>query len=352
MSLTRFVDNDKKFQSAKVITSTWSDNTNNLQNNFTSSQNNFTSATSSGNFYINVFHKEASNSDAEVQYAIAYGHKNGSGSPDFTNDTGSFGKGASRCVYGQYRQLIYGDEDQNFQFSTHTPDDIYVLNINRARYKNQLSLSTLSLHITGAIADSGTLKLTDDSVSSNGAAVLTNLGRQFNIVSGANGVMSGSTVHQVGGSASYGLYYPDSGLIILNPDAFPSHSHAGASGFDFDPFPAKNPGLSTNSDRNTERLYRCISESAHFIIDSEEVITSRYYFVRARNYEYNYTTNPSFQDANGNVLFQSMINSPKTYITTVGLYNDKNELLAVAKLSQPVAKDPTKEALIRVKLDY
>ena len=47
-----------------------------------------------------------------------------------------------------------------------------------------------------------------------------------------------------------------------------------------------------------------------------------------------------------------MINSPKTFITTVGLYNDNNDLVAVAKLSQPVAKDPTKEALIRVKLDY
>tara|TARA_R110001592_G_scaffold32310_5_gene113358 strand:+ start:5865 stop:6911 length:1047 start_codon:yes stop_codon:yes gene_type:complete len=348
MSLTRFGDNDKKFQSAKIITSTWSDNTNNLQVNFTSSQNNFTSATSSGNFYINVYHKDVSNTDSEIQYAIAYGHKNGSGSPDFTNDTGSFGKGASRAIYGQYRQLIYGDEDQNFQFSTHTPDDIYVLNVNRARYKNQLSLSTLSLHITGALADSGTLKLTDDSISSNGAAVLTNLGRQFNIVSGANGVMSGSTVFQVGGSASYGLYYPDSGIVILNPDAFVSHS----GGAPLDPFPARNSGLSTNSDRNTARLFNCISESAHFIIDSEEIVTSRYYFVRARNYEYNYTTNPSFQDENGNVLFQSMINSPKTYITTVGLYNDKNELLAVAKLSQPVAKDPTKEALIRVKLDY
>ena len=47
-----------------------------------------------------------------------------------------------------------------------------------------------------------------------------------------------------------------------------------------------------------------------------------------------------------------MINNPKTFITTVGLYSDSNELLGVAKLSQPVAKDFTKEALIRVKLDY
>ena len=47
-----------------------------------------------------------------------------------------------------------------------------------------------------------------------------------------------------------------------------------------------------------------------------------------------------------------MIDNPQTYITTIGLYNDANDLVAVAKLSQPVVKDFTKEALIRVKLDY
>ena len=47
-----------------------------------------------------------------------------------------------------------------------------------------------------------------------------------------------------------------------------------------------------------------------------------------------------------------MIDNPTTYITTVGMYNDAGDLLAVAKLSQPITKDFTKEALIRVKLDY
>ena len=349
MSLTRFGDQDKKFQTKKVVTSTWSDNTNNLKVNYTSSLNNFLSPTSSGQFYLNVHHKNpSSDTDAEVQYAVAYGHRNGSGSPDFTNDTGSFGKGGSRTIYGQYRNLIYGDENENFTFGSHVPDDIYVINVNRARYKNQLALSTLSLYIKGALADSGTLKLTDDSISSNGAAHITNLGRQFNIVSGANGVMSGSSVKQIAGSSSYGLYYPDSGIIILNPDNFIS----GSTNQHFAPFPARNTGITGNSDKNNQKLFRAISTSGHFIIDSEEIVTSRYYFVRARNYEYNYTTNPSYQDDSGNLLFQSMINSPKTYITTVGLYNDKSELLAVAKMSQPIAKDPTKEALIRVKLDY
>ena len=47
-----------------------------------------------------------------------------------------------------------------------------------------------------------------------------------------------------------------------------------------------------------------------------------------------------------------MINTPQSYMTTVGLYNDNNDLLAVAKLSRPLLKDFTKESLIRIKLDY
>ncbi len=64
------------------------------------------------------------------------------------------------------------------------------------------------------------------------------------------------------------------------------------------------------------------------------------------------TTNPSIIDSNGNLLYTSLVNNPQTYVTTVGLYNDNNELLAIAKLSKPLVKDFTKEALVRIKLDY
>ena len=103
---------------------------------------------------------------------------------------------------------------------------------------------------------------------------------------------------------------------------------------------------------NNQKIFAAISGAKHFICDSEEVITSQYYFARAKNFEFNYTNNPTFQDNTGNLTFQSMISNPKTFITTVGLYNDNSELLAVAKLSQPVAKDFTKEALFRIKLDF
>ena len=75
-------------------------------------------------------------------------------------------------------------------------------------------------------------------------------------------------------------------------------------------------------------------------------------FVRARNSEFNYSTNPSLITGSGEIRHNVMIDTPQSYITTIGLYNDNNDLLAVAKLSRPLLKDFTKETLIRVKLDY
>ena len=246
-------------------------------------------------------------------------------------------------IYNQYRQLHFNDDTTNFTFGSHTPKSIYVININRSRYKQRLTLGSLSLTISGGYvgADAiATVQLTDDSVT-NGSSGNSNLGPYYNIVSGSLGVLSGSTINQTT-SGSYGLFYPEAGLILLNPDQF---TKGGLQ-------PVTGSSQGTNTDRNHVKLLDHISGANQFIVDTTEEINSQFYFVRARNNEYNYTNNQSFVDNNNNLLHDSMINNPKTFITTVGLYSDSNELLGVAKLSQPVAKDFTKEALIRVKLDY
>ena len=133
-TINRYGEGDVVLSTDKVVTSAWSDNTNNLTTFETSSiQATQTDANSQGNFFIEVYNMHTSSVSASVQFSVSYGHKNGSGSKDFTNDTGSFGFSATKVIYNQYRQLIYGDETQNFTFSTHTPDDIYVINVNRAR---------------------------------------------------------------------------------------------------------------------------------------------------------------------------------------------------------------------------
>jgi len=290
-------------------------------------------------FYINVYNSPTGSINSAVQYALSYGHRMGSGSQDFTNDTGSFGLTATKDIYNQYRNICYGTDNNNFIFDTVTPDDIWVINVQRKNYKQGLKPGSLNLKILGS---GGEKTFTDDYITKTGSATLTNAGRQFNLVEGTSGTMSGSTLAQTV-SGSYGLVFPDSGFIILNPAAV-SHS-LGITRI------TGSEGNNTTG-RFNESLYNAISSSAHFIVDSDEKISSQFYFSRVKNSEFNYTSNATFIDVNGNLRYTSMVDSPRTYITTLGLYSDNGELLAVAKLSQPIAKDFTKEALIRVKLDY
>ena len=373
---TRFTDNDVVTRQAQeLVTSTWSDNDNDLTIAYTSSvQAVFTSPTSSGQFYIDVYNKPVetgttytADTTTEVQYSVAFGHRAGSGSPDFTNDTGSFGLSSTRTTYNQYRQLHFNDDTKYFTFGTHTPESIYVININRARYKQRLTLGSLNLKISGnnsaltaqggAGAGQSIMHLTDDSVTNTTAAgTSVSLGPYWNLVSGSSGVVGHATATtQIKETGSYGFVYPEAGLIIMNGEAF---------GNTLSPRPAAS-GLPTNTDRYHQRMVRHLScmgntvsvgavaqWTGSFIVDSTEEINSEFYFARARNDQFNYTNNESFVDTNKNIRFETMKLNPKVFITTVGLYNDAFELLAIAKLSQPVAKDFTKEALIRVKLDY
>lgn len=335
----------------RVYASAWSGNTNDLATlGFFSSSTQYvtTTSTSSGAFYMEIYDKNPNtDSTAEVQLSIAYGNRFGSGSLEYSTGTGAEGFSAAKSIYNQYRNLVFGgDETQNFSFNGYTPDDIYIINVNRARYKNALRLGNLNLQLSGSGA--GTLlHLTDDSVTTSGSAnaIRAGVGREFNLVSGSNGVRLGTSNTYVTNSGSYGYVYPDAGFIILNADALDA---TGANN-------GTNLGTvvtSNNDSRNIVKLQDALIAGNSFILDSQEDISSKFYFARIKNQELNYTTNDSFTQDDGTLSFDSMIDNPKTYITTVGLYNDNQDLLAVAKLSQPLPKDFTKEALIKVKLDY
>ena len=261
------------------------------------------------------------------------------------------GLSPTRITYGQFRTLINGDENTNLNFGTGNTNssDFYVININRANYKEKLFPGTFNLTLSGSTT--GPLKLTDNSVSSTTLSYC-DAGRVFDIISGSNGLATSAT--PFGGAASgytvsgsYGKFLPDVGLIILNPQALKLTVAQGGI--------ALTPGTSNNNttlNATNVALKDAINKGASFALNSEETITSDYMFVRIKNGDFNYTTNPSMISGSGEFYFPSLVNNPQTYITTVGLYNDNNELLGVAKLSKPLVKDFTKEALIRVKLDF
>ena len=338
MSFKRY-DTDDFVVSSDAITSTlWSTGNPILTEFFTSSVQ---AAGSSGNFYLSVYQTASLLNNSTTQFEIAYADILGSGSAFY--NTAVPGKTPSLSTYGQYRALILEDENKSFNFGTgnniHTATNFWVISMDRARYKESLFPGSLNLTLSGS---GGTIHLTDNS---SDVTVNTFIGssRVYQLVSGSNGT-SGTLANNgfVPGSGSYGLVFPELGTILLNPQAI-------SQSIEVDTVRTSNSANGVNN----ATLYDSIVLGSNFKLNSQETITSDYVFTRARNSEFNYTQNPTFiSGSTGEVIYNNFINNPQTYITTIGMYNDTNELLAVAKLSRPLLKDFTKEALVRVKLDF
>ena len=341
MSFTRLDPTDFVVSADSVTAPAWSNNVTTLTSFFTAS------AGSTGSYYVDSYDGELTSPSASVQFSVAYGHYAGSGSAPLNPVV--IGKSPSRITFGQFRNLIYGDAESAVNFgglNTNSPD-LIAIQIDRNRYKESLFPGTFNLTLTGT----GTIKLTDNS---NDVSTITYVdgGRVFDIVSGSNGSAASSptltgAVKGYTVSGSYGLFLPDIGLILLNPRALTLANNAGGISTSFNP-----ANTVAASSANNDLIYTIIKSGANFQLNSQETISSDYVFVRFKNADYNYTTNPSFITGSGELIYSNFINSPQTYPTTVGLYNDSNELLAVAKMSKPLTKDFTKEALIRVKLDW
>lgn len=343
MGFKRFDTEDLVISNDAVTAAAWSNNTPELTSFFTSS---IQTAGSNGEFYYSVYQTLTTNDEAAIQFDLAYCDVNGSGST-FYNSLVT-GSSPTRTNYGQYRTLILGDENASFVFGNQTSSYFYAINVERARFKESLLPGTMTLNLSSS---AGRLSLTDDS-SLNTATTFTDAGRVYNLVSGSAGTIntSQSDVGWTPGSGSYGWFLPDVGVMLLNGEALDgSFANGGINlgtsrGFD---------SASLNQGKVFNALNKAGTGGFGFTLNSRETLSSDYIFVRARNSEFNYSENPAFiSGSTGEVLFDSFIDDPKTYITTVGLYNDNSELLAVAKLSRPLLKDFTKELLVRVKLDF
>jgi hypothetical protein len=326
MSFTRYNTEDSVVSSETVVRGLWSGDAYTLSSFFTQS--------GYSEYYLDVYNSNLSlSTSASVQFSIQFGHVSGSGSAPINSAVPGYSP--SRVVYGQYRNLVYGTETTNFSFDggSTTSNAIYVINISRARYKESLLPGSLNLTLTGA---SGSFSLTDDSGTTNLTRFIGE-NRYYNIISGSNGAHFNSNTPSI----YYGLFFPDLNIAVLNANALTGSNS-----------PAFSYSTGSTTSFNHLRLFSAMTGSGNFQLRSSETISARYFFTRVKNGDYNYTTNPSIIDSNGNLLYTTLVNNPQTYVTTVGMYNDNNELLAVAKLSKPLVKDFTKEALIRVKLDY
>jgi len=254
----------------------------------------------------------------DTQFSIGYGHRSGSFSHDGSPDDKY---NVSAVNYAQYISLL--GYNNYFNFGNVIADDIYFITFNRDRYKQQLDnlweLTLTSGSYSRIFTNDSTVNSPDISIG----------GTSYNIVSGS---LSGgvSNVNDV-----YGKVYHEHGLLLFNSAKIRTEFNI------------------PNTIYMQEQFFHLINNGANFKMRNKQQINSSVYFVRIKNQDYNYSNNPSFTSGSyGDLKYNQMGNTPEVFITTVGLYNQYNELLAVAKLSKPIKKDFNKELLLRIKLQF
>ena len=347
-----------------VTTGIWSGDTGSLTVNAT-----YTSSTQianiSGKYYIDVYNLPISSDSAEVQFSIAYGDYNGYGAPTLTQDDSS--TRPTKATYSQYKNLLLSPTDAYFSVysgsatssaatTTHDLTSFYAINVNRARYKERLDPGNISIKLTGT---SGSITLIDDSGGTD--ENVTTSGRVYNLVSGSLNIGSALTASIQNVTSrngqGYGLFYPDMGIILLNPNAL-------ASIVDIKLAPANSSIAGVYHNNSTSAslevgasgsiaVLKALASGSDFQVRRTENVSTAHYFIRANNREFNFSNNPTFVSGSaGQFTWPVFESNPKVFITTVGLYNDANELLAVAKTSKPIEKSFDKEVAIKVKLDF
>ena len=313
--------------SQRITKGLWSGNVGELITFWTSSYQSSTQK----QYYHEIYNGDPTVSTNYSQFSIAYGNAVGSGSLGTNEDS------PSNAIYSQFQQILLPASQRTFSFGGVAQEDVYIISINRARIKDKLDPGNWELVLSGSNGE--TLRLIDDSgdVNQLGSSTLTS----YNIVSGSlvDGIQNENEI--------FGAVYPQFGCIVLSAAALD-----------------ESASLSTNRASNTDaqnhgKLFTAISGAAvedpedGFQARSEEEVKSTFFFVRAKNAEYNFSNNPSYvTGSTGQLKQQTFVGDSKTYITTVGLYNNDNELLAVAKLSKPLLKSFSNEILIKVKLDF
>lgn len=281
--------------------------------------------------HINVYDKNPDIfPEARLQFSFAYAHKNGSGSA--TLDSRNL---YAKAIYYQLTNYLL-DSSQDFVFKDQmNSDSIFFISVARRNNSVKISPGLFSMSLGSG---SGAITLVDDSSFPSEVKISTPF-RVYNLVNSYYDAVRNSRFPATS-SKGYGLIFPDVGMIVLNGDLIckeiPLFSGINSSSV---------PNLITNNNILLLDAFQtsfCANEVGFY---AERILEIKcdHYFINLKNDEFNYTNNDTISvyigDENKVIASDVMKQNPTTFFTTIGLYNDSYELLAVGKLNKPLKKD-------------
>tara|TARA_Y100000593_G_C4299006_1_gene332301 strand:+ start:1139 stop:2209 length:1071 start_codon:yes stop_codon:yes gene_type:complete len=273
------------------------------------------------------------------------------------NNAGAVQNTKKQNLYNQFAQLLLGytssttDSLRTFQSALNvgsspntTINEAFFLSFSRLLTKDQIKRGSFSVSLgTGSWSDpfgsggSKTITLSDLSASYGPESqVGTSNGGEY-------GVLYDAAAPGGSSEKARGLIFYQAGIAVITCSVFNGEFGEAAS----DTVAKVMSGSAITG--STSILRHRINNISY---NNTTEINSSIYFCRIPHNEYNYSSNPTYLSGSKIRVKNTATDSPVSYITTVGLYNSIGELLAVAKLSEPLRKDPTNDITIRVRLDY
>ena len=270
-------------------------------------------------------------------------------------------------IYNQMAQILVGhditggirlfDQDGDIAAGGRKMETAFFLNFSRLLTKDEIKKGSFTLSlVTGGFPDNANQALT---LGDYGAA------NEYRVNSPAGEyaiLYTSSATPDV--NSGFGLLYYQAGIAVVTGGIFAredaSTGHLkGTIGNAFDGFGPLHASFDTGS---IERVLTgsALSASADGLrnritnvsFNNTTELNSTIYFCRVNHNDFNYSANPTYLSSSQIRVKNNTTDNPVSYITTIGLYSADNELLAVAKLSEPLKKDPTTEFTLRVRLDY
>lgn len=312
-------------------------------------------------YFLRMLSSSETEQNCEFIGDITFGHISGSGSLYYADQYTKVHP--SKIIYKNYLMEYFHSIDGKIPFKNKKNGDyFYAINFNRNLFPEmidpgniQITIAPISssanqLYNTGSNfyphpSSSQIYTLIDDSEDFADVKTLrTELKDYYYLVSGslATGKYGEDT------DDAWGIFFPKKGIIIFD-------------GVVLDQSCSLNTVTASMDGDNIRKFFCAISSSCNtttnrqitgswFARASEEVKTQTY-FCRLREYEFNYSNNYTYLSGNtGEFRHKQFMDSPISYVTTVGLYNDDKELIAVGKLPKPLLKKPNEEHIIQVKL--
>jgi hypothetical protein len=263
------------------------------------------------------------------------------------------------------------DEDGNILAGGSKLRDNFIIPFSRLLVKDEMKKESFSMELgVSSSTISGDKYVFHDRIS------ITDRGAKssyfVNSPAGEYGILYATASHQKGGANllkadgyhAVGLIYYQAGIVILSGSIFNDqadggiiHNDSGSCKF-FDSTLVSAAITSSLDDIADKFTIKTIGNNLRSRIynisfNNTTELNSTIYFCRANHNEFNYSTNPTYLSSSQIIVKDSNPSAdPISYITTIGLYSPNDELMGVAKLSEPLKKTPSQEFTLRVRLDY